>query len=112
MNSRNRFATAVLTAALAASAVPGAAAAQPRAVRITVEDARARALRAAPGVVLTEELEREHGRMIYSFEIRATGATAAEITEVNVDAGDGRVVSIEHERAADPVGNRRSRSRP
>jgi uncharacterized membrane protein YkoI len=112
MNSRTGFAIAVLTAALAASAIPGAAAAQPRAARITVEDARARALRAAPGAVLTEELEREHGRMIYSFEIRATGAPATEITEVNIDASDGRVVSIEHERASAPVGNRRNRARP
>jgi uncharacterized membrane protein YkoI len=43
------------------------------------------------------ELEREHGRLIWSFEINTPDTK--DITEVNVDATSGEVVNIEHEKA-------------
>jgi uncharacterized membrane protein YkoI len=50
------------------------------------------------GVVKSKELEKEHGRWIYSFDIR-TGK--GKITEVAVDAYSGKIISVEKENAAD-----------
>jgi uncharacterized membrane protein YkoI len=99
MNIKSRFALAITTLSLAATVLPGVAAAQHASARITMDDARTRALHAAPGTIVAQELERERGRLIYSFEIRVNGAPAGEVTEVNIDAGDGHVVAIEHEHA-------------
>jgi len=68
--------------------------------KITMAQARAAALKKAPGTVKSEELEREHGKLIYSFDI----STKSGITEVNVDAMDGRIVAAHHEtKAAEAV---------
>ena len=42
------------------------------------------------------ELENEHGHLIWSWELRLAGRTGIE--EVNVDALDGHVVGVEHEK--------------
>jgi regulator of RNase E activity RraB len=65
--------------------------------KITMEQARAAALKKAPGKVKSEELENEHGKLIYSFDI-ATSKSA--VTEVNVDAMTGSIVAVQHENAA------------
>jgi regulator of RNase E activity RraB len=65
--------------------------------KISMKQARATALKTAPGTVKSEELENEKGKLIYSFDI-ATSKT--EITEVNVDAMNGKVVDVQHENAA------------
>ena len=49
------------------------------------------------GTISSKELEKEHGRWIYSFDIR-TGKN--KITEVAVDAYSGKVISVTHESAA------------
>jgi uncharacterized membrane protein YkoI len=60
--------------------------------------ARATALKEVPnGKVKSSELERENGKLIYSFDIVAPGKTGVE--EINVDAIDGSVVAHEHESA-------------
>ena len=51
-----------------------------------------------PGTIKEEELEREHGKLVYSFDIQATGQK--DITEVQVSAIDGSIVSVEKEDAA------------
>ncbi len=58
--------------------------------RITIEQARAIALRAHPGRITDEELEREGGGsgLRYSFDIKNRAATH----EVGVDARTGRVL--------------------
>jgi uncharacterized membrane protein YkoI len=61
--------------------------------KIALEQARATALKRAPGKVESSELEREHGKLVYSFDIR----TGKDITEVQVSAIDGKIVSVEHE---------------
>jgi N-methylhydantoinase A/oxoprolinase/acetone carboxylase beta subunit len=66
--------------------------------KISVEEARATALKKVPGEIQEEELERENGKLVYSFDIRATGQK--DITEVQVSAIDGSVVSVEKENAA------------
>jgi hypothetical protein len=65
--------------------------------RIGAEQAREAALRAVPGKVKESDLETEHGRLIYSFEIKRPGERG--ITEVNVSAMDGSIVDIRREHA-------------
>jgi uncharacterized membrane protein YkoI len=68
--------------------------------KISLETARATALAKVPhGVVRSEELEREHGKLIYSFDIAVPGKTG--IQEVNVSAIDGKVLGVHHETAKD-----------
>ena len=65
--------------------------------KITIEQARATALKKAPGKVRSEELENEHGKLIYSFDI---ATSKSGVTEVNVDAMNGKIVAVQHESAA------------
>ncbi len=65
-----------------------------RQAKITKERAQEVALRRAPGTVEDAELEREHGKLVYSFDIRNAKGT---IDEVQVSAITGRVVRVEHE---------------
>ena len=58
-----------------------------REARITKEQAQATALKRAPGNVESAELEREHKRLVWSFDIRNSKGT---ITEVQVSAITGR----------------------
>lgn len=64
--------------------------------KITMDQAREIALKKVSGTVESAELEREHGKLIYSFDIR----TAKDITEVQVGALDGKIVALEHEDTA------------
>jgi uncharacterized membrane protein YkoI len=71
-----------------------------RQARIPEAQARRTALaRVRNGHVRSHELEREHGRLIYSYDIAVPGRTGIE--EVTVDARTGRVVTVEHETPAD-----------
>ena len=66
--------------------------------KISKADAQATALAKAPnGTVKEAELEREHGKLIWSFDIATPDSN--DITEVNVDAITGEVVNVEHEKA-------------
>jgi uncharacterized membrane protein YkoI len=94
-----------LTAAVGATAQPLQRPAYRREVparlvaqaRVSEDSARAVALARIPGgVVQALELEREGGRLIYSWDIKVAGRPGIE--EVHVDARDGQVVKVEHER--------------
>jgi peptidase YpeB-like protein len=64
--------------------------------RVSMKTARATALARVPhGRVQSAELERERGKLIYSFDIRVPGKSGIE--EVQVDAIKGRIVSVVHE---------------
>jgi uncharacterized membrane protein YkoI len=66
--------------------------------KITERAARKTALAAVPGgKVQSHELERENGKLIYSYDIKVAGKPGVE--EVNVDAMTGEVVAHEHESA-------------
>jgi hypothetical protein len=72
-------------------------AAMAREAKITMGQARRIALtRVKGGKIESGELEREHGKLIYSFDIKSPGG----VTEVNVNAVDGKIVAIQHENAA------------
>jgi uncharacterized membrane protein YkoI len=65
---------------------------------LAIEKAREIALAEVPGVIRTEELEKEDGRWIYSFVIKPTGMKKKLVKEVNVDADTGAIVDVETER--------------
>jgi hypothetical protein len=51
------------------------------------------------GVIKGEEIEREHGKLIWSFDIATSGTK--NITEVQVDAKTGKIVSTQVETPKD-----------
>jgi uncharacterized membrane protein YkoI len=64
--------------------------------KITKEQAQQTALAKAPGGTVKEaELEKEKGKVIWSFDIATPDSK--DITEVNVDAITGDVVGVEKE---------------
>lgn len=79
-----------------------------RQAKITMEQARATALKRAPGNVEGNELEREHGRLVYSFDIRNAQGT---IDEVQVSAINGRIVRVEHENKQQEAAEKRKEER-
>jgi uncharacterized membrane protein YkoI len=59
-------------------------------------DAQQTALRQVPnGTVKEAEIEKEHGKLVWSFDIAVPGSK--DIKEVAVDAMTGQVVSVETE---------------
>lgn len=104
-----RLATAAFAAALALGTASAGAAQRSahhetaaelqRQARIPEAQARRTALRVVRnGRVRSHELEREHGRIIYSYDIAVPGRSGIE--EVTVDAITGRIVTHEHESPA------------
>jgi Peptidase propeptide and YPEB domain len=66
--------------------------------KVSLEEARATALAKVPrGKLKSEELEEEHGKLLYSFDIKVPGKSGVE--EVEVDALTGAVLKVEHESA-------------
>ncbi len=66
--------------------------------KISEDAALSTALGAVPnGKVLSVELEREKGQLIYSVDIKAPKKSGVE--EIHVSALDGRLLSREHESA-------------
>ena len=64
--------------------------------KISEADARTTALARVPGgSVSSSELEEEHGKLIWSFDIAQVGSK--NITEVQVDAKTGKIVSTKTE---------------
>ena len=64
--------------------------------KIKETEARATALaQVKNGTVRSGELEREHGHLIYSYDIQVPGKSG--IDEVNVDAMTGKVIAKTHE---------------
>lgn len=62
--------------------------------KLTRTQAQKIALAKAPGKVESAELEKEHGKLVWSFDIRTS---KTDITEVLVNANDGSIVAVEHE---------------
>ncbi len=99
-NVKNKFIIAALAAA--AIIVAGCETAKQEQAelqsqaKITKEQAQQTALTKAPGGTIKEgELEKEKGKLIWSFDIATPGSP--NITEVGVDAITGDVVSVDTE---------------
>ncbi|HSP35341.1 MAG TPA: PepSY domain-containing protein [Thermoanaerobaculia bacterium] len=97
------FAAAALLALLVAPATmnakttPESQAKLEKEAKISMHEAREIALKNVHkgSKIESAEIEREHGKLIYSFDIRETGRK--DVTEVNVDAMTGKIVAIDHE---------------
>jgi len=64
--------------------------------KVSMADARALALKTVPGATIEAgEIEREGGKLIYSFDMKKAGKTG--IDEVNIDAMTEAVLSNKHE---------------
>ncbi|MFI4927004.1 MAG: PepSY domain-containing protein [Burkholderiales bacterium] len=89
---------AALSLAQAFAGQPSPAALQAQA-KVSQEQASRSALARVPKAeVKSAELEREHGKLIWSFDLAQRGRSG--ITEVQVDAINGKIVSVQRETAA------------
>ena len=79
-----------------------------RQARITKDQAQEIALKRAPGTVESAELEREHRKLVYSFDIRNAQGT---LDEVQVSAITGKIVRVEHETKAQEEAEKRKEDR-
>jgi hypothetical protein len=75
---------------------------------ISLEQARETASKTISGNIEEEELEKEHGVLVYSFDVRNSKGT---ITEVQVNAKTGVVVGTEEESKADEEREKREDSK-
>jgi Na+-transporting NADH:ubiquinone oxidoreductase subunit NqrC len=68
--------------------------------KVTSAVATATALAKVPGgAVQSAEIEKEGGKLVYSFDIKVAGKKGIE--EVLIDATTGAVISVDHETPAD-----------
>lgn len=75
--------------------------------KISMKEARQIALKQVHrGKIESAELEREHGKLIYSFDIKTSHPG---VTEVNVDAKNGNVVAVQHESPATEAAEKKSK---
>ena len=92
---KSSFAKLAGSLVVVAAMVAGCAT-SPSNAKISHDDAQRVALAKVPnGVVKEGELEKEHGRLIWSFDIATPGSTV--ITEIHVDANTGEVIATEKE---------------
>jgi hypothetical protein len=97
--------TLTLTCVIGASAVALGAPEEAQLVKeakVTKRQAETTALAKVPeGVIKSEEIEREHGKLIWSFDIAKTGTR--DITEVQIDALTGNIRSMQIETPKDQM---------
>jgi Skp family chaperone for outer membrane proteins len=93
----SRWKVAPFLAVLALTLLATSGLSQTKAKKITIEEARKTALAAENGKIKSEELEKEKGKQIYSFDIEVPNG----VHEVNIDAVSGKVAEDSVENAAD-----------
>jgi uncharacterized membrane protein YkoI len=68
--------------------------------KMTMADARVLAQKTVPtGKIASGEIEREGGKLIYSFDMKVAGKSG--IDEVNIDAMTGTLIANQHETPKD-----------
>jgi len=67
-----------------------------RQTKIGMKKAKEIASQQVAGKIKSSELEKEHGKLIYSFDIQKSNGTT---TEVNIDAYTGAVIAVQEENA-------------
>ena len=87
---------AVIAFSHAALATPDNEAALMKEAKVTKADAEKTALAKVPnGTIKSEELEKEHGKLVWSFDIAQPNTRS--ITEILVDANTGKIIATQHE---------------
>ncbi len=103
MNKFRRFSAIGIASAVCIGAPMAANAGSARSTagaKVSEAAARATALAAVPaGIVQSAELEIEHGKQVWSFDIK--DAQSANVVEVQVDARTGAIVSKKVESVKD-----------
>jgi hypothetical protein len=97
---------------LSAIAAVAAQSADPLAkqAKVTEAQARAQALAKVPGgTVKSHELEKENGRLIWTFDIASPHE--AGVTEVHVDAKSGKVIAVKKETPAEEANEAQAEER-
>jgi hypothetical protein len=107
-NMHRKITTAFAFATIVTCGAFAATTAKPPHTKITMAQARATALKTAPGTVKSEELENEKGKWIYSFDI---ATSKSGVTEVNVDAMNGKVADVQHENAAKEAAEKKAEAK-
>ena len=73
--------------------------------KITADAATTTAQAKVPGgKIVSAEIEEENGKVLFSFDVKTAGKSG--IDEVNVDALDGTVLSVQHETPKDEARER------
>lgn len=90
---------ATITASAALLAAPASQDLMKEAKISRAEAAKTALAQVPNGVIKSEELEREHGKLIWSFDVAKNDTK--NITEVQVDAKSGKIVSIQVETPRD-----------
>ena len=104
MNAPNRMTIILASLGLAlvmplAHAAGESQAALKAEAKVTEQDARTTALAKVPqGTIKSSALEKEHGRLVWSFDIAQP--TTQDLTEVQVDAKTGMITSVKKETPA------------
>ena len=88
---------AVITALGVGGGAIAASPAKPPAPRVSMVQARAMALKLAPGKIISSEYENEGGIWRYSFDIQQRG----NVQEIGIDGRTGRVVENKSEGKVD-----------
>jgi uncharacterized membrane protein YkoI len=95
MNIKNLLKLSI-TAALLATGLTACTSPDAKDAKISKADAEKIALNRVPnGTIKESELEREKGKLIWSFDVATPGTK--NITEVNVDAITGEIVAVDVE---------------
>ena len=112
MNTRIIALSAFFCVLTAAAAVAGQSQQKLREqAKISEAHARATALQHVPdGTVASSELEKEHDKLIWSFDIKHPNSK--DITEVQVDAKTGAIVSTQVETPADQAREKAADAKP
>jgi uncharacterized membrane protein YkoI len=98
--TKETAAPSTVTATAPDSAELAEQAALAKEAKIAEADARATALKEVPGATFEAvELEKENGKLIYSYDLKVAGKNGIE--EVQIDALTGKMVSHAHEAPAD-----------
>jgi uncharacterized membrane protein YkoI len=94
----NRIIVLLAATATIATCSTGCVTEEKREAKVSKEQAEKTALAKVPGGTIKEgELEKEHGKLIWSFDISTPNST--DIKEVQVDAITGELVSVKTESA-------------
>jgi uncharacterized membrane protein YkoI len=116
MNVPNRTTVILASLALALTMPLANAAGESQAslkaeAKVTEQDARTTALaKVLQGTIKSSTLEKENGRLVWSFDIAQ--ATTKDLTEVQVDAKTGKVTSVKIETPAQEAKEKRSEQQP
>ena len=98
MFKRTQVIAMIAALAIGSTAIAAAPAQKAPTPKISMPQARAMALKLAPGKIISSEYEKEGGIWRYSFDIQQRG----NVQEIGIDGRTGRIVENKSEGKVDP----------